>query len=67
MELQKLSVSERITLAEKLWDSVLEDEAKIELTDSQKNELDRRLAVYAKDHNSGSSWLEVKDRIIAKK
>jgi len=67
MELQKLSASERITLAEKLWDSVLEDNAEIKLTDSQKNALDRRLAAYAKDHDSGSPWREIKDRIIGKR
>jgi len=67
MEIQDLTVSERIILAEKLWDSVLNNESEIKLSKSQKNELDQRLDAFMADHELGSPWSEVKERIISRK
>ena len=67
MEIQSLTVSERIMLAEALWDSVVAEDAEIELTDAQKLELDRRLAAFEIDQDVGSSWASVKARILSKK
>ena len=67
MNIQKLSVSERIILAEKLWDSVLENESEIQITPNQEAELDKRLLAYSQDKNVGSPWQEVKNRIISTK
>jgi putative addiction module component (TIGR02574 family) len=67
MEIQSLTVSERIMLAEALWDSIIAEDSKIELTDTQKEELDRRLAAFEIDQDAGSSWLSVKARILSKK
>ncbi len=67
MKIQELSVSERIILAEKLWDSVIEDNESIELSVKQKEELDRRLQAFIDDQKFGSSWDEVKERIIRNK
>lgn len=67
MEIQELSVSERIILAEKLWDSVLNNESEIKLTANQEIELDRRLDAFMADHDIGSSWSDVKKRIISNK
>lgn len=63
MKLQKLSVSERIFLAEKLWDSIVNEDAHIELSEKQKLELDSRLQVFLDDQDIGSSWAEFKERI----
>ena len=41
-DFSKLSVAERIQLAEDLWDSIPES-TDVPLTDAQKTELDRRL------------------------
>ena len=65
MEIQELTVSERIMLAEKLWDSVLGDESDIKLTKNQEIELEKRLNALHSDQNLGSSWSEVKARIIS--
>lgn len=54
-------------LAEALWDSVAKHDAEIELTEKQKLELDKRIANYEVDCDTGSSWSEVRERIIAKK
>ena len=67
MEIQELTVSERIILAEKLWDSVLSKESEIKLTQNQEIELDKRLNAFMTDQDPGSSWSDVKKRIISEK
>ncbi|WP_101675534.1 addiction module protein [Alloalcanivorax mobilis] len=67
MEIQSLTVSERILLAEALWDSIVAEQADIALTDAQKEELDRRLAAFEIDQDEGSSWSSVKARILSRK
>jgi len=66
MRFQEFSVSERILLAEKLWDSIADDDDAIVLTEEQKKELDRRLQILSADQEIGSSWEDVKKRIIHK-
>ena len=41
-----------------------DEDAAIELPEKQKVELDRRLQAFLDDQDMGSSWLEVKERII---
>jgi putative addiction module component (TIGR02574 family) len=67
MEIQNLTVSERILLAEALWDSVASQDSEIELTQNQKRELDLRMASYEVDQDAGSSWTDVKNRVTSKK
>lgn len=67
MEIQSLTISERIILAEALWDSVVAEDTEIDLTEAQKAELDRRLAAYEIDQEIGSTWSSVKARILNKK
>ena len=59
-DIQELSQSERILLAEQLWDSVAENQDSLEVTASQKRVLEERLAAYRKSPNEGSSWEDVK-------
>ncbi len=66
MRIQELSISERIVLAEKLWDSIVDEDGAIDLPEKQKNELDRRLQAFLDDQDIGTSWTEVKERIISK-
>lgn len=66
MEIQSLTISERIILAEALWDSVIAEDAKIELTESQKQELDQRFKSLEIDQDIGSPWSSVKARILSK-
>ena len=67
VEIQSLTASERIILAEALWDSVISEGAEIELTQAQKSELKLRLAAFEIDQDAGSPWSEVKSRILSKK
>jgi putative addiction module component (TIGR02574 family) len=55
-----LSVAERILLVEQIWDSIAAEQEAIELTDAQKEELDRRVAAYEKDPSAGVTWEEIK-------
>jgi len=64
MNIQELSVSERILLAEKLWDSVRYQSDEIELTTDQMSLLDSRLAALTADGDLGDSWENVKARVI---
>lgn len=64
-ELRKLSVAERIQLAQDLWDSIAEDGAEaLPLTDEQRDELDRRLADAEQNPGIGRPWAEVKARLL---
>ena len=63
MNLQELTPSEKILLAEELWDSVASDEQLFPLTEDQKSELDARLASYSISPTEGDSWENVRDRI----
>jgi putative addiction module component (TIGR02574 family) len=63
VEILQLSIAERIQLAEDLWDSILERQDEIPLTDAQKQELDRRLERYHQDPTAGSTWESVKQRL----
>ncbi len=64
VDISELSVSERIQLAEDLWDSILADSnADVPLSESQKEELDRRLELHRQNPQQGSSWEEVKQRL----
>ncbi len=61
-DLSKLSVAERIQLAEDLWDSIPES-ADIPLTDAQQAELDRRLADLDQHPDAGDPWEVVRARL----
>jgi putative addiction module component (TIGR02574 family) len=67
MDIQSLTISERIMLAEALWDSIVAEDSEIKLTETQKVELDRRLAAFEIDQDVGSTWSSVKSRILSKK
>lgn len=63
MNLQELTNSEKILLAEDLWDSVASNEQLIPITEDQKNILDKRLEKYSLNQDSGDSWQNVRNRI----
>jgi putative addiction module component (TIGR02574 family) len=64
MELTKLaknlSISDRIRLVEEIWDTIVEENEAFELSETQKRELDRRLALAANDPGRGRTWDEIK-------
>jgi putative addiction module component (TIGR02574 family) len=62
-EARKLSVAERIRIAEELWDSLSEEHLDFPLTSQQRDELETRLADYEAHPEAGSSWEDVRVRI----
>lgn len=64
MELTKLaknlSIPDRIRLVEEIWDSIAEENEAFELSETQKRELDCRLALAESDAGRGRTWEEIK-------
>lgn len=60
-EILKLSTAERILMIEKIWDSI--ERENLEITPTQKEELDRRLARYKDGKTKFFTWSEVKEDI----
>lgn len=58
--LDKLSVAERILLAEELWDSIVPSQESVTLSEAHRQDLQRRLDAYRDDPKAGSPWEEVK-------
>jgi len=63
LDISKLSVAERIQLAEDLWDSVAAETGELPLSAAQKAELERRLADLERDPGAGEPWEVVRARI----
>lgn len=58
-----LSIAERIQLVCDLWDSVAAIPGSVDLTEPQKEELEKRLNEYRNNPDAGSPWETVKTRI----
>ena len=63
-EIRGLPVADRLDLVERIWDSIVEDNGAFELPEAQRAELDRRLAAHDADPDRGSSWEDVKRRLV---
>jgi putative addiction module component (TIGR02574 family) len=61
--IDQLSIPERILLVEEIWDSIAATPEEVPLSNAQRAELDRRLAAYEADPQTGSSWEEVNARL----
>ena len=59
MNLQELTPSEKILLADKLWGSVASDDKLSPLTKDQKAVLDAHLASYSSNPQEGDSWIQI--------
>ncbi|KQW51529.1 MULTISPECIES: addiction module protein [unclassified Roseateles] len=65
-ELRKLSVAERIQLAEDLWDSIALDASALPgLTQAQSQEIQRRLRAHDADPSTAVPWEEVRVELMA--
>lgn len=62
-EILQLSVPERLELIENIWESIEAVPEAIELTDAQREELDRRLELHRQNPRLSSTWEVVKQRI----
>jgi putative addiction module component (TIGR02574 family) len=62
-DILEMSVAERIQLVEDIWDSIAAVPEALSLTDTQREELDRRLAAHAQSPEAGVPWDELKERL----
>jgi putative addiction module component (TIGR02574 family) len=65
-DLLDLPIEERARLAQAIWDSIAEVPERVQLTESDRQELDRRLASYLENPEEGSPWSEVRSRILGR-
>jgi putative addiction module component (TIGR02574 family) len=63
IDIHQLSQSERILLAEELWDSVATNQDLLQVTDAQKKVLDERIASYKNSPDEVISWNKVKNEM----
>jgi putative addiction module component (TIGR02574 family) len=66
-ELRTLSASEKLTLVTELWEDLASKPEDIPITPEQIAEVERRLEEYRQNPSLGSSWEEVKARILRQK
>ena len=62
-QIKKLSVSERIILAEEIWDGIAEENQLLELSAEQKQEIERRSKELKTNPDLGKSWEEISSKL----
>jgi putative addiction module component (TIGR02574 family) len=62
--IDRLSLAEHILLVEDIWDSIAAEAEALEVPQSHKDELDRRLAACDANPHAGSTWEDVKTRLL---
>lgn len=59
-QIKKLTIPERIVLVEEIWDSIAKENEAFKLSQSQKEELERRSKSFA----NGRTWEEIKAEFL---
>jgi putative addiction module component (TIGR02574 family) len=62
-EIKRLDITERILLVEEIWDSIVQEEEHLGLSDYEKKVLDERLRLLKDTPNMCLSWNEIKKRV----
>jgi putative addiction module component (TIGR02574 family) len=63
-EILGLPPSERVELAQRIWESVFDHPEDLALTSAQKEELERRWAAFERCPDEGESWEAVKRSLL---
>lgn len=66
-EIKRLSITARLELLEKIWDSLHDTPEAVPLSDAQRREVDRRLKDLEQDPDSVESWDTVKRDVCDRK
>jgi putative addiction module component (TIGR02574 family) len=59
-EISKMALSEKISLVEEIWDTIVKDGEYPELTEQQSAELNRRMNSYHTNPSQGRLWSDIK-------
>jgi putative addiction module component (TIGR02574 family) len=57
--IDQLSVEDRMSLVQQLWDSIAEEMSRLPLTRAQQEEVDRRLAAHRANPHAAIPWEQV--------
>ena len=57
--INRLTVAERITLVQQIWDSIEAEAEQAPLTEAQKHEIDRRLTAHETNPGAAIPWEQV--------
>jgi putative addiction module component (TIGR02574 family) len=63
----EMSVSDRIKLAQDIWDSITLDPAAIPVSEAERQEIERRLDEYERNPHATIPWDEVKKQVLGRK
>jgi putative addiction module component (TIGR02574 family) len=66
-ELLELEISERIRVAQAIWDSIAEIPEAVPVSDTDREEIDRRLDSYYREPDAGKPWPEVRERLFGRR
>jgi putative addiction module component (TIGR02574 family) len=66
LNIDAMSVDERLSLMEALWDSLSATPSALELAPEQQAELDRSVEEMDRDGVTGRDWEETRDRLLNK-
>jgi putative addiction module component (TIGR02574 family) len=66
-QIVSLSIQDRIRLVQAILDSIAAEQGYLDLTDAQKQELDRRIDDYEANPDNVLTWEEVKASIKARR
>lgn len=64
--IRQLSIAEKMVLVEDLWDQIVQEMSEEPLLEAQRKELDLRYQEFLQNPMQGSSWTEVKQRILSR-
>lgn len=63
-QIKKMSVAERILLVEEIWDDIARENEGFELSEYQKEELERRLQSFYHNPSQARTWEEIKAEFL---
>ena len=64
--IDRLSVEERLTLVQEIWDSIATEVEDIPLSEPQRREIDRRLAAHRANPETAIPWERVEAEALAR-
>ena len=64
--IDQLSREVRLELVQEIWDSIAEEDSNVPLSESQRLELDRRLAAHRANPDAAIAWEQVETEALAR-
>ena len=64
--IDRWSVDERLALVQEIWDSIAIEAERCQLTETQRQEVDRRLAAHRADPGAAIPWEQVEAEVMAR-